>query len=337
MNKRVMSAVMAAALTAGLFSVNTTAFADDNKYCYYFPAAHAYADESSKAAQEYADENGLDFKVFIGSDWEQETQDTNMRALVADGYTSILAYPSTDGAAGLFEELQEAAGANIITYGGVTTQETERFGCATDVEAAAYEACADVIEAIGGEGGVLDVLEQLNDTNTLKRQKGINQCIEDHPGAELVQEVAGINNVEEGVEKISAALAANADKIDGIVTTGNQASSAAVQVMNDYYDRNPDAKKIVLITIDTPNDVMEGIESGVVYGTIAQNVNAHVQVPLKILMMLNDGWTKREGTFFIDTGCVLVTKENVDSYQEDLDKVTERIFEEIPELYLEKN
>lgn len=265
---------MATTMVAGMAGCG--AGKKEDKYCYYFPAAHTYADTTSKFAEEFAKENNIDLRVMIGADWEQETQDTNMRALVADGYTSIMAYPSTDGAAGLFDELQTAGDVNVVTYGGVTSEETERFGVATDVEAAAYQACEDVIEAIGGSGGILDVLEILNDTNTLKRQKGINDCIADHPGAELVQEVAGIGSIDEGVEKISSALAANVDSIDGIVTTGNQASSAAVQVMDDYYQRNPDAKKIVLITIDTPADVMEGLDKGIVYGTIAQNEKAHV-------------------------------------------------------------
>lgn len=325
---------MATTMVAGMAGCG--AGKKEDKYCYYFPAAHTYADTTSKFAEEFAKENNMDLRVMIGADWEQETQDTNMRALVADGYTSIMAYPSTDGAAGLFDELQTAGDVNVVTYGGVTSEETEHFGVATDVEAAAYQACKDVIEAIGGSGGILDVLEILNDTNTLKRQKGINDCIADHPGAELVQKVAGIGSVDEGVEKISSALAANVDSIDGIVTTGNQASSAAVQVMDDYYQRNPDAKKIVLITIDTPADVMEGLDKGIVYGTIAQNEKAHVVVPLTILKMMNEGYKKVDGTFFIDTGCVLVTEENKDSYQDDLDAITEQILKDLPEKYLTK-
>lgn len=325
---------MATTMVAGMAGCG--AGKKEDKYCYYFPAAHTYADTTSKFAEEFAKENNMDLRVMIGADWEQETQDTNMRALVADGYTSIMAYPSTDGAAGLFDELQTAGDVNVVTYGGVTSEETERFGVATDVEAAAYQACEDVIEAIGGSGGILDVLEILNDTNTLKRQKGINDCIADHPGAELVQKVAGIGSIDEGVEKISSALAANVDSIDGIVTTGNQASSAAVQVMDDYYQRNPDAKKIVLITIDTPADVMDGLDKGIVYGTIAQNEKAHVVVPLTILKMMNEGYKKVDGTFFIDTGCVLVTEENKDSYQDDLDAITEQILKDLPEKYLTK-
>lgn len=327
-----LAVAMSAVMTLGMA---VTANAADHKYCFYFPAAHAYGDETSKYAQEYADENGLDLKIMVGPDWEQSSQDTNMRALAADGYDSFMVYPSSDGASGLFDEL-ESSGMQIVTYGACTSDEKEMFSAATDVEQAAYTACDEVIKAMGGKGGILDVLEVLTDTNTLKRQKGVNQCIKDNDGVELVQEVAGINSIDEGVEKISSALAANDGKINGIVCTGNQSSSAAVQVLNDYYDRNPDADKIILITIDTPDDVMDGIDKGIVYGTIAQNTQAHGQVPLAILKLLNEGYKKVDGTFFIDTGCVLVTKDNKDTYKEDLQKLTDQLIGDLTTKYLEK-
>lgn len=307
----------------------------EGKYVWYFPAAHAYGDEVMGYAEEYAAEVGLEIKTMIGSDWEQSTQDANLQALVADGYTNISVYPTSDGAAGLFDELA-SFGVNVITYGAGTSQATEQFCVATDVEAAAYAACEYVIEAMGGKGGVLNVLEVLTDTNTLKRKDGIDRCIAETEGVELVQEVAGINNIEEGVEKISSALYANVEKINGIVCTGNQSSSAAVQVLDDYYARNPEAAKIYLVTIDTPEDVMNGIESGIVYGTIAQNTKAHGSVPFKILQLMSEGYKKVEGTSFIDSGCVLVTKDNMTSFDADLQAVTEQIYADLTTTYLTK-
>lgn len=81
---------------------------------------------------------------------------------------------------------------------------------------------------------------------------------------------------------------------------------------------------------------MDGIEKGVVYGTIAQNTQAHGQIPLAILKLLNDGYKKIDGTFFIDTGCVLVTKDNEDTYKEDLQKLTDQLIEDLTTKYLEK-
>lgn len=330
--KRIVSLALLCCLLLGFGAVASA----EGQYVWYFPTAHSYADEVKGYVEQYIADSGIDVRIMLGADWEQSTQDANLQALVADGYTNMSVYPASDGAAGLFDELA-SFGVNVITYGAGTSQATEQFCVATDVQAAAYSACDYVIDAMGGEGGVLNVLEVLADTNTLKRKDGIDACIADHEGVELVQEVAGINNIEEGVEKISSALYANIEKINGIVCTGNMSSSAAVQVLDDYYERNPDAAKIYLVTIDTPEDVMNGIESGIVYGTIAQNTFAHGYIPLEILrLMSEEGYTKVEGTYFIDSGCVLVTKDNIDSFSEDLQVVTDQIIADLTTVYLTK-
>lgn len=329
--KRVLSLVLTILLT---FAVCATALAE-GKLAWYFPAPHPYGEEVKSYAEQYAADNGKDVKIMFGSDFEQATQDANIQALVADGYNYISVFPNSDAAAGLFEEL-DSFGVKIVTFGGATGGQTEQFCVATDTEAAAYAACEYVIEAMGGQGGILNVLETLTDTNTQKRKAGVEACIADHEGVELVQQVADITNIDTGVEKISSALTANIDKVNGIVCTGNTTSSAAVQVLDDYYQRNPDADKIYLICIDTPDDVMQGIDQGIVYGTIAQNTAAHGYIPLVILDLMSEGYEKVEGNFFIDSGCVLVTKDNLNSFSEDLSKVTDQIIEDLTGKYLTK-
>lgn len=337
--KKVMSVILVVAMLASMCLLVGCGKKDEPKemkMVWYFPAAHAYADEVRGYVDQFVKDKGIDVKIMIGSDWEQATQDANMRTLVADGYNAISVYPTSDGAAGLYDELKQQ-GVNIVGYGASTSQATEQFCVATDVEAAAYMACEEVIKAMGGKGGVLNVLEVLTDTNTLKRQKGVNDCIAAHDGVELAQEVAGITNIDEGVEKISAALTANVETINGIVCTGNVSSSAAVQVLDDYYQRNPDADPIYLVCIDTPDDVMEGIKNGTVYGTIAQNTFAHGYIPCEILRLMGqEGYKQVDGTFFVDSGCVLVTKDNMESYNDDLMKVTDQLLTDLTTKYLTK-
>jgi len=330
--KKFLSAIL---VLVFLLSLSVGALAADAKYAWHFSAPHSYGEEVKGFVEQFAADTGIDVRIMIGADWEQSTQDNGIRALVADGYNNISAFPSSDGAAGLYEELA-SFGVNIVGYGGTTSQQTELFCVATDVEAAAYAACGYVIEAMGGSGGILNVLEVLSDTNTLKRKAGVEACIAAHEGVALIQEVADITAIAEGVEKISAGLSSGQGQINGIVCTGNMASAAAVQVLDDYYARNPDAEKIYLVCIDTPDDVMKGIENGVVYGTIAQNTFAHGYIPMVILQMLNDGYTKVEGTYFIDSGSALVTKANMDSFGEDLQKVTDQIIADLPVKYLTK-
>lgn len=337
--KKLISIVLALTVLFSVAALTGCAKKDEPKemkMVWYFPAAHAYGDEVSGYVKQFSEDKGIDVKIMVGADWEQATQDTNLRTLVADGYNAISVYPDTDGAAGLYEELAQQ-GVNIVGFGASTSEGTELFCVATDVKAAAYTACEEVIKAMGGQGGILNVLEVLTDTNTLKRQQGVNDCIAAHDGVELVQEVAGINSIDEGVEKISSALTANVDAINGIVCTGNQSSSAAVQVLDDYYARNPDAAPIYLVCIDTPDDVMAGIESGVVYGTIAQNTFAHGYIPCEILRLMGqEGYKKVDGTFFVDSGCVLVTKDNMTSFNDDLMDVTNQIISDLTTKYLTK-
>lgn len=329
--KKVLALVLVALFVV---SLATCAMAEA-KYAWYFSAPHSYGEEVKGYVEQYVKDTGVDVKIMIGPDWDQASEDSNMRALMADGYTNISVFPSSDGASGLFDELGQAGG-NIVTFGGATSAQTEKFCVATDVKAAAYTACEEVIKAMGNKGGILNVLEVLSDTNTLKRKDGVEACIAAYPDVKLVQQVADITTIAEGVEKISAALSSNVDTIGGIVCTGNQSSAAAVQVLNDYYARNPNAAKIYLVCIDTPAEVMDGIKSGVVYGTIAQNTFAHGYIPMVILQMLNDGYKKVDGTYFIDSGCVLVTQANFDNFSEDLQKVTDKIKADLGTVYMTK-
>ena len=105
----------------------------------------------------------------------------------------------------------------------------------------------------------------------------------------------------------------------------------------DVLNINPDAAPIYLVCIDTPDDVMAGIESGVVYGTIAQNTFAHGYIPCEILRLMGqEGYKKVDGTFFVDSGCVLVTKDNMDSFNNDLMDVTNQIIADLTSKYLTK-
>ena len=68
-------------------------------------------------------------------------------------------------------------GVRVAGWGASTSAQTELLAVASDVEAAAYTATEEAIKGMGGSGGILNVLEVLVDTNTLKRRDGVNACI----------------------------------------------------------------------------------------------------------------------------------------------------------------
>lgn len=318
-----------------IVSVMVPAMAEtaDVKIGWYAPGSNQYTDSVGKAAEKFAADYGVDVRIIYG-DAEQATMDAQIRAMVADGYTNISSFPATEGASGLYDELR-AQGFNCVTYGASTSAQTELMCAASNVKQAAYTAAEVVIEAMGGSGKIMNVLEVLNDSNTAKRREGVIECVEAHEGVEIALEVADINSIEEGVTKISSALGAVAGEINGIVCTGTMTSSAAVQVMSDYYSRNPEADPIFVVCIDTADDVMKGIEDGIIYGTMAQNVEAHGYLSCALLYyMATENMVPAEGQFLVDTGVVLVTKDNLETYNDDLTALTEKLASELTTTYL---
>lgn len=306
------------------------------KFAWYAATAHPYFDEVEQGVDAFiADNPTLDVKKLYGPDWEQTSQDEKLRALVAEGCTYISTYPNSDGASGVESELM-SNGVQVVGFGAQTSKKAEAFCVATDVKQAAYDACQAVIDAMGGKGGIFNVLEVLSDPNTQLRKQGVAECIAANPGVTLVQEVAGVENIEQGQEKILSGLSANIGKINGIVCTGNITSDACATILSDFYAQNPGADKIYAIGIDTADTVMKAIRDDVMFATIAQNPYGHGYIPLQILKLMTEGYKKVAGTYFIDSGAVVVTKENIDSFSADVKSTTERILGELVGKYLTK-
>ena len=113
-------------------------------------------------------------------------------------------------------------------------------------------------------------------------------------------------------------------------------SVGMTQTLNDYYAQQPDAEHIYTVGIDTDPTVMDGIEDGVIDATIAQNSAGHGYISCMALKLMGEGYQVKDDQYFIDAGIVLVTKDNMDAYAEELDGVTEEILDKLTTDYLTK-
>lgn len=306
---------------------------------WYAPAPHPYFDDVKKGVEKFQQEQGVEVVMQIGPDWTQASENEKVEALVAQGIKGISIYPcDASGANGLYEEIYESKGVNVINFGTDTNKPTAaKFAVGTDVKQAAYEATEAVIKMMGEKGKILNVLEVLEDPNTALRKEGVEECVANYPDVEIIQEIAGIKNQEEAVSKIESAMAANGNEITAIVCTGMVTSVGMTQVLSDYYSKNADAAHIYAIGIDTDPGVMQGIEDGIVDATIAQNNLGHGYISCMLLKYLGEGYTVKEGAYFVNSGNVVVTKDKIDTYQSDLDQITEEILSSLTTDYLEKN
>ena len=308
------------------------------KIAWYAPAPHPYFDEVKKGVEKFQKDEGVEVVIQIGPDWTQASENEKVEALIAQGVNALSIYPcDASGANGLYEEITKKMGVNVINFGTDTAKPTTAsFAVATDVKQAAYDATEAVIKMMGEKGNILNVLEVLEDPNTALRKEGVEEAVAKYPDVKIIQEIAGIKTQEEAVSKIESALSANVGKIDGIVCTGLVTSVGMTQTLSDYYEKQGDDKHIFTVAIDTDSGVMKGIEDGIVDATIAQNTAGHGYISCMILKYMGEGYQVKDDKYFINAGNVIVTKDNLTTYEAELDQVTQDILGKLTTEYLTK-
>ena len=329
--KKVLGILVCVALVSMAFVVS----AADYKIAWYAPMVHPYFDAVKKGVEAFEKDTGIEVLKQIGQEWTQDNQNQNVEALAAKGYKAFSVYPVDAGATnGLYEELTDQ-GMYAVSFGTSTLlPTTASFAVATDVKDAAMVATEKLIELMGGKGDILNVLEVVEDANTILRKEGIEEVVAKYPDVQIIQEVAGIKTVEEGVEKIQNAVSAQLNEIDGIVTTGYVITVAATTILSELHDSG--TKKIRFVGIDDDPLVLDAIRDGKIDATIAQNPYGHGYITCSLLKYLLDGWKPKEDVYFVNAGIAVVTKENVDTYFDDILKVTQDIVDSLDEKYLAK-
>ncbi|MFW6312328.1 MAG: sugar ABC transporter substrate-binding protein [Spirochaetota bacterium] len=336
-----MNRSMRGAITLILLLVSSIAFAggaeeetSEYRLAWYASAVHPYFDSVQRGVEAFEADTGIEVHKQIGPDWTQDSQTQNLETLAARGFTGFSVYPSDPGGANsVYRELADR-GINIINFGTSTTRPTPAsFAVATDVKYAAQVATEELIKAMGGSGQILNVLEVITDANTILRKEGIEEVVAQYPDVEIVQEISDMTSIEEATEKIENAIAAQRDVIDGIICTGYTTTVAATQILNEI---NAESREIAFVGIDDDPVVLDAIRNGTIDMTIAQNPFGHGYIPLMILKHMEDGYEPRDDVYFVNAGLAVVTADNVDSFSEDLQQVTQEILATLTTDYLVK-
>ncbi len=300
---------------------------------WYASAVHPYFNAVQKGVDAYEKAENLQIKKQIGQDWTQDNENQNVEALAAKGYKAFAIYPSDSSAVnGLIDDLHKN-GRYVVTFGTAPLLPTKAsFYVATDVKQAAINATEHLIKVMGGKGNILNVLEVISDANTVLRKQGIEEVVAKYPNVQIIQEVADMKTIEEATEKIQNAMAAKLGKLDGIICTGYTTTVAATGILKEHHQKG--RRRIRFVGIDDDKTVLDAIRDGHIDATLAQNPYGHGYLSCLICNYLIQGWTPKDGKFFVNAGMAIVEKSNVDSYQEKLMTVTKDIAARLETEYL---
>lgn len=302
---------------------------------WYGNAAHPYITEVRAGAEAYSRDKGVPVFCTVGQEWTQDNQNVNVEALSTQGYRAFSLYPGDPAGANALFRLLRSRGQPVVAYGAEPALPTPAaFTVATDIKGAAMTATEELIRLMGGRGRILNLLEAVTDVNTRKRDEGIREMVAKHPGVEIEQTLSDMMQMGEATTKIQSALAARADRIDGIIATGFNPTVAAGAILAEWH-KDPRHKRIRFIGIDTHPEVLRAIREGHIDATVAQNPYGHGYISCALLHLMTEGWTPRRDYQFINAGIVVVTRANLDSYNDEIRKVTGEIFADLKTKYLD--
>jgi len=270
----------------------------------------------------------------IPQDWVLDYQNQMIDAKVAQGFNAFAIFPSDFNATNAKIDQLVAQKIPVIALAGPVKEPTQAEFCiATDCGDSAYEGTKHLIEALGGKGSILHGAGMLVDPNTQLRMDGVERAVAEAGGeVTLVKTIPDIMKPEDAVKAMSAYLAANGDKIDGIITTANGTSIGTIQALKAM-----DETRIKSVHIDTDDGTMQAIEDGLIEGTMIQNPWGQGYIGCYVLNLLRQGYhRKADAPWFVNSGQLYVTKDNIADYEEEMKSVTDEIVATFEDKYLTK-
>lgn len=240
-----------------------------------------------------------------------EQQDI-VRNYASQGVDGV-ALAATDKAA-LVQPVEELQGKGIpvvVIDSGIEPDPSQSF-IATDNVAAARKAAEEMGRLLGGKGKVAVLNFKKGSGTSDEREQGFMEGIKDFPGIEVVASEYTESDTGTAVDKTESILTAHPD-LDGIFASNEPNVIGAAKVL----ENRGKAGQVKLVGFDAADAEIEYLKKGTVDALIVQDPFKMGYEGVKSLANLLRG--KGTPDKRIDTGAVVVTKQNMD--QPDVRKI----------------
>lgn len=164
-----------------------------------------------------------------------------------------------------------------------------------------------LIEEMNGEANVGIITGALDSENVNQRVDGVNNAFEGNDTMKILAVEAANTDLGQATQKAQSMLQTYPEMNAMLGTTSNDMIGAAQAIKEQGR-----TGEILLIGFDDLEQTLELIRSGEIYGTIAQRPVNGGYLSVQYMVDLLNG---KEIPARVDTGCILVTKDNVDTYK----------------------
>jgi ribose transport system substrate-binding protein len=216
---------------------------------------------------------------------------------------------------GLVPVIKEAtdAGIKVITFDAPAPSSKALCYIGTMNEAAGYAGAQELIKLMQGQGEVAVLQGGLGAPNLNQRYEGFARCLKEKaPGIKIVAREDEQAKIDVTVNKTESLLQAYPN-LKAIFAVSAEGAPGAASVLKEQGKSG----KIILAGFDDLPDTLAGIRNGVVSFCIAQRTYKMGWLAVEKLLEAIDGKPLPKE---IDTGVLIITKPNVDTYMQDMKK-----------------
>ncbi len=259
-------------------------------------------------------------------------QNAIIDSYVAQGFNGFAFQPDDPVASN--QKMQELTdlGIPVLSIGGCPVEPTPSLFClTTDTKDLAYQGAKHLIQEMGGKGNIVHFTGQPEDTNTKNSIDGVAAAAAEFPDIKILQDVVGMDaGMDAAQTGVSNVLAARKGEIGGIISTSGIATDV---IANEFRKANETGIKYV--GLNNFPVILDAIKDGFATGTMAQNPYGQAYLAAYSLKLVTDGCKYKGTDFYINTGLLYITKDNLATQADDLSKVTTGLAKDWKEKYFD--
>jgi len=177
---------------------------------------------------------------------------------------------------------------------------------ATDNHKGGEMAGEEMARLLGNKGKVAVLRYAVGSASTEQREKGFLDALAKHPDIQVIEQNryagATLNEAQKNAENMLDKLR----EADGIFASNESATQGMLNVLRD----NNLAGKKKFVGFDTSPALLDGLKAGDIQALVAQNPTNMGYTAVKTMVQHLNGEKVPPN---IDTGCALVTRENLDT------------------------
>lgn len=269
-------------------------------------AVFTSADNGIKAASE---EQGFQLKIIGPSVLDDTQMYEALQSAIVETPDLIVTTPYNYSAVqSLYADAQEK-GIPIINISSDSDEAGRVSFIGTDNKAYGQMAAEYINKEKVGKANVMVMMANLDTSNQLEQKTAFEEkCKSEYPGINIILTDEDNGDSAQALQKFEDNLKAHPeiDTIFCLESIGGVSAANAVEELG--------LTGITILAIDDNQDTLQYIRDGKIWGTMAQNFYKMGYIAGEFAMDYLNG---REVESIVDSGTVLITQENIDSYQEE--------------------